>query len=110
MPAIPSLGGLRGRGNSRAKGVPVRPVPVPLSAYVVDCAVYEDGRRRTAVVVAHRLSTVRHADRIWVLDQGRVVEAGTHDELVASGGVYAGLWAVQTGAGDLPESVGPPRG
>ena len=54
---------------------------------------------RTAVVVAHRLSTVRHADRIWVLELGRVVEAGTHDELVAHGGVYAGLWAVQTGAG-----------
>ncbi|HEU5240662.1 MAG TPA: ABC transporter ATP-binding protein [Ornithinibacter sp.] len=63
---------------------------------------------RTAVVVAHRLSTVRHADRIWVLDLGRVVEAGTHDELVASGGVYAGLWAVQTGAGDLPDAVGRP--
>ena len=63
---------------------------------------------RTAVVVAHRLSTVRHADRIWVLDRGRVVEAGTHDELVASGGVYAGLWSVQTGAGDLPDPVGRP--
>jgi ATP-binding cassette subfamily B protein len=52
---------------------------------------------RTTVLVAHRLSTVRHADRIWVLDRGRVVEAGTHDELVARGGVYADLWAVQTG-------------
>ena len=57
---------------------------------------------RTAVVVAHRLSTVRHADRIWVLDEGLVVEAGSHDELVARGGSYAGLWAVQTGAGDQP--------
>jgi ATP-binding cassette subfamily B protein len=52
---------------------------------------------RTTVLVAHRLSTVRHADRIWVLERGGVVEAGTHDELVARGGVYADLWAVQTG-------------
>ena len=51
----------------------------------------------TAIVVAHRLSTVRHADRIWVLDAGRVVESGTHEELLAAGGTYAGLWAVQTG-------------
>ena len=53
--------------------------------------------RRTAIVVAHRLSTVRHAHRIWVLDGGRVAEAGTHDELVALDGAYAALWRVQTG-------------
>ena len=58
---------------------------------------------RTALIVAHRLSTVRDADRIWVLAEGRVAEAGTHDELVDAGGLYSGLWAVQTGmaqAGD----------
>lgn len=46
-------------------------------------------RGRTALVVAHRLSTVRGADRILVLDHGRIVEAGSHDELVRRGGAYA---------------------
>ncbi|MEO7453665.1 MAG: ABC transporter ATP-binding protein [Fimbriimonadales bacterium] len=55
-------------------------------------------KNRTSVVIAHRLSTVRNAKCIWVLERGRVVEAGTHDELVAQGGLYAALWRVQTGA------------
>lgn len=53
---------------------------------------------RTTLMIAHRLSTVRHCDVIYVLDHGRIVEAGTHDELLGAGGVYAMLWAVQTGA------------
>lgn len=52
---------------------------------------------RTSIVIAHRLSTVRDAHRIWVMEAGRIAEAGTHDELVAAGGLYAALWRVQTG-------------
>ncbi|MEM7450862.1 MAG: ABC transporter ATP-binding protein [Pseudomonadota bacterium] len=56
---------------------------------------------RTTIVIAHRLSTIVNADQIHVLDQGRIVESGTHDALVARGGIYANLWRVQTGlAGD----------
>lgn len=54
-------------------------------------------RDRTTIVIAHRLSTVRNAHRIHVLEGGRVAEAGTHDELVEAGGLYAALWRVQTG-------------
>ena len=54
-------------------------------------------RGRTALVIAHRLSTVRDADRIWVLEDGGVAESGRHDELITAGGLYAALWRVQTG-------------
>lgn len=56
-------------------------------------------RGRTTLAIAHRLSTVRSADRICVLERGRIVELGTHDELLGLGGLYAALWRVQTGGG-----------
>jgi len=54
-------------------------------------------RDRTTIVIAHRLSTVRHADCIHLLEAGRIVESGTHDALLAQGGGYAALWRLQTG-------------
>lgn len=52
---------------------------------------------RTTIVIAHRLSTVRNADRIFVLDKGELSEQGRHEELVAANGIYGALWRVQTG-------------
>ena len=52
---------------------------------------------RTTLVIAHRLSTVRHADQIVVLEHGRIVQQGRHDELLQKGGAYAELWRVQAG-------------
>ena len=52
---------------------------------------------KTVIAIAHRLSTIAQMDRIVVLDQGRVIEQGSHDVLLASGGVYASLWSRQSG-------------
>jgi ATP-binding cassette subfamily B protein len=52
---------------------------------------------RTTIVIAHRLSTVRNADRIFVLDRGELREQGRHEQLLALDGIYAALWRVQTG-------------
>ena len=62
---------------------------------LVQKAMRELMRNKTCFVIAHRLSTIEHADRILVLDQGELVEQGTHEELLACDGIYKKLYAAQ---------------
>jgi ATP-binding cassette subfamily B multidrug efflux pump len=71
----------------------------------VEAAIQENLYRlmegKTVIAIAHRLSTIAAMDRLIVMDKGRVIEEGSHDELIARGGLYAQLWARQSG-GFLP--------
>ncbi len=60
-------------------------------------ALYGVMQGKTVIAIAHRLSTIAQMDRIIVLDDGRIAEEGTHSELLAKGGLYAGFWARQSG-------------
>jgi ATP-binding cassette subfamily B multidrug efflux pump len=63
---------------------------------------------KTVIAIAHRLSTIAQMDRIVVMDEGRIIEDGSHEDLLAKGGVYAGLWARQSGGfiGDVGDQDG----
>jgi ATP-binding cassette subfamily B protein len=74
----------------------------PLSEFEVMRGIHDHLRRSTAIFIAHRLTTVARCDRIFVMDGGRIVEQGTHDELLASGALYASMWAGQQ---MLPDST-----
>lgn len=67
------------------------------SERLIQDALWNLMKDRTAIVIAHRLSTIQHMDRIIVLDKGRLVESGSHQELLKFGGIYAHLWDHQAG-------------
>lgn len=67
----------------------------PLAEYQLNEAMKEVAKEKTVLAISHRLSTTRNADLIYVMEQGRVVEQGTHEELAAGKGVYARMWEVQ---------------
>ena len=68
---------------------------------LVQSALREALTGRTSIVIAHRLSTIIHADQILVIDKGEIIERGTHDELVAKGGIYFDLYERQNLQSDL---------
>jgi subfamily B ATP-binding cassette protein MsbA len=80
----------------------------PESERQVQSALKELMKGRTTLVIAHRLSTVLDADRIYVVDRGEIAECGTHAELVARGGLYARLYRNELAADvsdDVPQSA-----
>jgi ATP-binding cassette subfamily B protein len=77
----------------------------PLSEFEVMRGIHDHLGRATAIFIAHRLTTVARCDRIFVMDRGRIVEQGTHDELLASGGLYGSMWAGQQMVPDTTADV-----
>ena len=71
----------------------------------IQSALEEVSQNRTALVIAHRLSTVVNADQIIVLDDGAIAERGTHGELIARGGLYAAMWDRQREADEIAERL-----
>ena len=71
----------------------------------IQAALQQVSANRTTLIIAHRLSTVIHADEIIVLEAGRIVERGRHTELLARGGKYAGMWARQLEAAQLRDTL-----
>ncbi len=71
----------------------------------IQAALERVSKGRTTLIIAHRLSTVVHADEILVLDKGVIAERGTHEELLARGGLYAGLWSRQREVDEAEEAL-----
>lgn len=67
----------------------------PLSEYLLNQELNEIAKDKTVIFISHRLSTTRDADCIYMMDHGRIIESGTHEELLAKGGRYAEMWQVQ---------------
>ena len=62
---------------------------------------------KSVIMIAHRLSTIRSADRVLVLEKGKIIEEGNHEELLARKGLYASLWQLQNGKGSRSASKPP---
>ena len=67
-----------------------------VEAAILD-TLYELMQGKTVIAIAHRLSTIAQMDRIVLMDEGRIIEDGTHEDLLAKGGLYAQLWSRQSG-------------
>ncbi len=67
----------------------------PLAEYRLNTALNEIARGKTVIFISHRLSATRDADRIYVMSRGRIIESGTHRELLDAGGEYAKMWKAQ---------------
>ena len=70
----------------------------PIAEYQLNHAMLSASKDKSVIFISHRLSTTRLADHIIMLEQGKIVEQGTHEELLALGGKYAEMWRVQAGA------------
>ena len=64
----------------------------PENEYKIQKAISEITKDKTVIMIAHRLSTVKNVDRIYVVENGRIVEKGNHDGLVGDGGLYSRMW------------------
>ena len=84
---------------------PTAQLDVRGEAEIFDCLLAAT-RQSTTILISHRFSTVRHADRICVLEHGRVIELGSHDELIALGGRYRTMFDLQAQRFHLPEEEG----
>ena len=69
----------------------------PLAEYHLNRSMSHAAEHKSVVLISHRLSTTRLADRIYMLEQGHIIEEGTHAQLLAQGGKYAQMWRVQAG-------------
>ena len=69
----------------------------PLAEYELNQELNEIAKDKTVIFISHRLSTTRDADCIYMMEQGQIIEAGTHEELIDADGTYARMWNVQAG-------------
>lgn len=90
-----------GRNRSR---LPVwKPATDPVSEYYLNEAMMRAAEHKAVIFISHRLSTARMADRIYMFEQGRVIESGSHEELMRRNGKYARMYSVQAAKYRVPD-------